>query len=179
VRRRHEGGQSVPLTPSDEVDAAVDRRARKVVALCGENAQHLPAVGPRVVDGEVASARRASTRDVDLAIVRNSDAGTASRRHAGLLDPCTLSGIQFVDCVHVGGGISHGLAADQVDLSVRAGGHPVVVGLRERRSELPATARDVVDLDGTRRLPVRGITAEEVEFAVQFGERQLGVRFDQ
>ena len=35
VRRRHEGRQSVALTPSDEVDAAVDRRAGKVVALCG------------------------------------------------------------------------------------------------------------------------------------------------
>src|SRR5687768_13395436 len=35
VHRRHEGRQSVALTPSDEVDAAVDRRAGKVVALCG------------------------------------------------------------------------------------------------------------------------------------------------
>src|SRR5688572_27256116 len=35
VRRRHEGRQSVALTPADEVDAAADRRAGKVVALCG------------------------------------------------------------------------------------------------------------------------------------------------
>src|SRR5688572_16454907 len=35
VHRRHEGRQSVALTPSDEVDAAVDGRASKVVALCG------------------------------------------------------------------------------------------------------------------------------------------------
>src|SRR5687768_2501166 len=35
VRRRHLGRQSVALAPSDEVDAPVDRRAGKVVALCG------------------------------------------------------------------------------------------------------------------------------------------------
>ena len=55
----------------------------------------------------------------------------------------------------------------------------MVVGLRERRTELPAVGRDVVDLDRTDRLPIRRIAAEEVELAVQFGERQLGVRFEQ
>ena len=137
-------------------------------------------IGRRVVDGEVASARRASTGDVDLAVVHDGHPAAARRGHRRLLDPCTLRGIQLVDRVHVGPrSISRGLAADQVDLSVDAGRHPVVVGLRERRSELPAVARDVVDLDRTGRLPARRIAAEEVELAVQFGERELGVRFDQ
>src|SRR5687767_6589108 len=123
--------------------------------------------------------RQATTRDVDFAVVHNGYPGAARGGHARLLDPCTLPRIQFVDRVHVGRGISHGLAADQVDPSVDAGRHPVVVGLRERRSKLPTVARDVVDLDRTGRLPTRRITAEEVELAVQFGERQLGVWFEQ
>src|SRR5919112_2503691 len=71
VRWRHEGRQSGALTPSDDVDAAVDSRACNVVALGGQVRQHLPAISRRVVDGEVVSLRRAATGDGDFSVLYN------------------------------------------------------------------------------------------------------------
>src|SRR5688500_3194669 len=167
MRGRHLGRQSMAETPANDMDAAIDRRARKVVALRGQVRQHLPGIGRRVVDGEVVSARRTSTGDVDFSVEHDGYPGAARRGHRRLRDPYTRGGIQLVDGVLVALiGDIRGLAAEQVDLSVDAGRHPVVVRLRERRSELPAIARDVVDLDRTGGLPTRRIAAEEVELAV-------------
>lgn len=78
------GGQCVlqpeALTPADEVDPAVDGRAGEVVARGGQLRQHLPGVARRIVDGEVAFARRASAGDVNPAIVHHGRPGMGRRR---------------------------------------------------------------------------------------------------
>src|SRR5687767_10281645 len=52
MRGRHLGRQSMAKSPSDDVDAAVDRRTRQVVTLAGEVRQNFPRICRRVVDGE-------------------------------------------------------------------------------------------------------------------------------
>ena len=184
VRRRLEGRQSVGESPADDVDAAVDRRAGDVVALARQIRQHLPLIGRHVVGGEVVSARHASSGDVDLAGVRDGHPPAARRGHRRLRDPRAPGRVQLVHRVDCRGAvlIIRGLAAEQVDLPVDAGRHPVVVRLRELRPELPRVGRDVVDLHRAGR-PVgallRRIAAHDVELAARLGERELGVVHEQ
>src|SRR5262245_39796705 len=107
--------------------------------------------------------------------MRNRYSAAARGGHSRLLDPGTDGGVQLVHLVDIALLISRELAADQVDLPVDGNRHPVVVRLRQWRSNLPAVGRDVVDLHRADRLTAGRITAEDVELAVQFGERKLGV----
>ena len=147
VRRRHLRRQAVAEAPADDVDAAIDGGAGQVIALARQVREDFPAVRRRIVGREVVAARRAPAGHVDLAVEHDGDARAARGRHRRLSDPLPHRRIQLIDRVLVPL-VRHirGLAADQIDLAVDAGRHPVVVGLRKLWAERPLVGRDVVDL---------------------------------
>src|SRR5687768_15367897 len=81
VRRRFFDRQTRAKAATNDVDAAVDDGTGHVIALRRQAGQSLPGIGRGVVDGEVVSARRASTSDIDFPLVNDGDTGAARGGH--------------------------------------------------------------------------------------------------
>ena len=123
------------------------------------------------------AARRTSACDINAPCVDHCRASTAGDGHRRLTHPAglrSLSGVERVNRIHIGG-LRIGLATKKIDHPIQRSGHAVVVGLRQGWPQSPGVGGYVIDLHGLDTDATVRIATQHINLVLARGQGEFGI----